>query len=601
MTDLGEQVNAIHSSDEEEQIWPENVDVVIQLPGHGGKKTIVLPDVSSSETLSAIRQALGDFQETAFLTAFKWELKYLIDINGNKIDKSQEVINDFTELNSFLESTAKKCYFELSEDSYDTRKVRNHIKRFKDIINRSFLVSASPKDQKKSGNKDGNDASRDRLTSNDSDELVHQELSQLNLKEKKDSSKSKNGQSEKTPTDLPKFEQSIQSPSLGNFFEKAFVSTNTHHKSPSSSTPSVELLSNVIKSVFISGWNPPPSYRRLQGDLLYIEVSLGSEGTLYLTATSKGFYINKSNRNSFDPKPTSSTSSFYCHNLFDTLLHYSATLRHTWSNFCKHSNSMNFALSGPLEPLQQQYQIWNGDVNTLPTASHSWLIPSPLNESCKSSYDLYRTNEYLCDLYGAEELGAPREWNDEIQSIRSLSANELGEKVVKARLEYRIISDFTENCKKIVLGISEGLISPLTYADPTQSNIFIYNGICISRAEDTKDSFKLCVGEEAARKATARDMLNQKLLKSLEIDNLGTVLCTIIDYKGIRYVGQSIIPGIFNQGENCASLMYGVLEANKNITVSDFTTFFFFFCVCCLCYLCELFTCSFLLMFDISI
>ena len=42
----------------------------------------------------------------------------------------------------------------------------------------------------------------------------------------------------------------------------------------------------------------------------------------------------------------------------------------------------------------------------------------------------------------------------------------------------------------------------------------------------------------------------------------------MVDYKGIRYVAQSIIPGIFNQGENCAQLCYGVLEPNKNLTVS---------------------------------
>lgn len=53
-----------------------------------------------------------------------------------------------------------------------------------------------------------------------------------------------------------------------------------------------------------------------------------------------------------------------------------------------------------------------------------------------------------------------------------------------------------------------------------------------------------------------------------EIEGLGSVLCTIIDYKGIRYVGQSIIPGILNQGETGASLLYGVMEEKKPITVS---------------------------------
>ncbi len=54
---------------------------------------------------------------------------------------------------------------------------------------------------------------------------------------------------------------------------------------------------------------------------------------------------------------------------------------------------------------------------------------------------------------------------------------------------------------------------------------------------------------------------------------MGTVLCTVVDYKGQRFVGQSIIPGIFTQGENSATLMYGLLEKQKPITVS---------CVCVL-------------------
>ncbi len=52
------------------------------------------------------------------------------------------------------------------------------------------------------------------------------------------------------------------------------------------------------------------------------------------------------------------------------------------------------------------------------------------------------------------------------------------------------------------------------------------------------------------------------------IEGLGTVLCTIVDYKGARLIGQSIIPGIFTQGENSATLLYGMLEKGKAVTVS---------------------------------
>jgi protein TIF31 len=182
---------------------------------------------------------------------------------------------------------------------------------------------------------------------------------------------------------------------------------------------------------------------------------------------------------------------------------------------------------------------------------------------------MLRAQEHLSDLHGVEDFSAPREWNDEIQSIRTLKANDLSSKILKARLEYRMVTEFTEACRRIVMAISEGLIAPLIYSDPSQSDIYVYNGIFFSRAEDTKDAYSIHVGEEAARKSAARDFFNQKLIRSLDIPGMNNILCTIVDYKGSRYIGQSIIPGILNSGENCAQLMYGVLEKGKIATVKE--------------------------------
>jgi hypothetical protein len=91
-------------------------------------------------------------------------------------------------------------------------------------------------------------------------------------------------------------------------------------------------------------------------------------------------------------------------------------------------------VNGPFTQLETQLKNFNGDIATLPP--NTWLIPQETR--VQASYDLFRAQEQLSELFGVEELGAPREWNDEIQSIRSLPATELGEKIVKARLEYRV-------------------------------------------------------------------------------------------------------------------------------------------------------------------
>lgn len=157
--------------------------------------------------------------------------------------------------------------------------------------------------------------------------------------------------------------------------------------------------------------------------------------------------------------------------------------------------------------------------------------------------------------------------NEEIQAIRSLPVLSLEDRVLRAKLEFKTISEFTAACKTIAVAIADGLISPISFADPTSSGIYLYNGIFLSKAEDTKDSFQICRGDEAYRKSTNREVQNQRLIRSLEVEGLSLTLITSVDFKGQRYVGQSVVPGVFTQGENAARLVYGILEKDKMLTV----------------------------------
>ena len=516
-------------------VWPEVVDVELHLPT---KQIAFLPAVNANETLVSIRQALAEFQETAFFTCFKWKFRHILNSDNQVIPK--EVVGDaleFSELSAFLESSAKKVVFDLVADLYDAKKVKLHVKRVRDIVNRQFLLSAAP-----SAYEAANRISEG-YTGVDESKSLNEKVS------------------------IPKVDQ-LPETAIGSFFQET-LKTDV---SKTALEPVQLPLAGVIKSIFISGWNPIPSYRRLQGDLLYIEVVFVTEGTFYITATSRGFYVNRSNRAVFDPSPANSPH-FY-HNLFDTLSDLSVNVKNAWSVLCDRSKTWSTTIvPGALDAVVHLYSSFNGDFHTLPV--NTWIVPGGDKKdkdgfalaASPPSYDMLRTQDFLSDLHGAEDFSAPREWNDEIQSIRTLKANDLPSKILKARLEHRMISEFTEACKKIVVAISEGLISPLIYSDPSQSDIYVYNGIFFSRAEDTKDSYGIHIGEEAARKSAARDFQNQKLIRSLEIANMNNILCTIVDYKGIRYVGQSIIPGIFNQGEHCAQLMYGVLEKGKTATI----------------------------------
>lgn len=65
------------------------------------------------------------------------------------------------------------------------------------------------------------------------------------------------------------------------------------------------------------------------------------------------------------------------------------------------------------------------------------------------------------------------------------------------------------------MAVFDGHISPLNFGDAESSLIYVYNGIFLSRAVDTKDTFRVCVGEEACRKGAAHDVNNQKQIMAL--------------------------------------------------------------------------------------
>jgi protein TIF31 len=64
---------------------------------------------------------------------------------------------------------------------------------------------------------------------------------------------------------------------------------------------------------------------------------------------------------------------------------------------------------------------------------------------------------------------------------------------------------------------------------------------------------QICNGDEAYKKSVSRDVQNQRTIRALDIDGVGLILSAIIDYKGQRIIGQSILPGIFAQVQEYAS------------------------------------------------
>jgi protein TIF31 len=141
--------------------------------------------------------------------------------------------------------------------------------------------------------------------------------------------------------------------------------SNPSHENPTNrfdiGTRSIEEIERLLYSlneatcvhatVRMSGYNPPPSHRRVLGDLAYLEATCPDGAIVHLTAFARGFYVNRSSMTRFDPTPAikkggrtsgggggdgSNNSTYgggdacYSHALLDCLLLSSTSLRSAW-------------------------------------------------------------------------------------------------------------------------------------------------------------------------------------------------------------------------------------------------------------------------------
>jgi hypothetical protein len=139
--------------------------------------------------------------------------------------------------------------------------------------------------------------------------------------------------------------------------------------------------------------------------------------------------VNKCNRSYFDPSPA--VNHCFSHELFDTLLKASPTLKAAWTSavtarsvasapqteaeaptpldlmaYMYSQGRGSLAVEGGLP--QVQWNAYNADAyKNFTEGGEASARPS---ENAHHSYNLYRTQQELSSLQGVEELGAPREW-----------------------------------------------------------------------------------------------------------------------------------------------------------------------------------------------
>ena len=351
----------------------------------------------------------------------------------------------------------------------------------------------------------------------------------------------------------------------------------------------IEERSRVSCDIRFSGFHPPPQHRQLMGDLAYLEVTLPDGQVASITATPLGFYVNRSlvNRGNYKFDPSPAEKPCFSHELLDCLLQYSQSFSDAWKDALVAAKLRGDLMVKINEdgPFQSFFRVAiRGDFAGYKKPSvasaadgidslvqiPSWLVPFPKvedeaenswNRNCEHTYNSARTEGDLANSFGVDiRNGALRDWNEELQVAREMPMGNLLERIERARVMNKVLSDFGEAVVLGVKAISQGQVTPMNPNEPLRAQVFLHNNIFFSRAVDAGlETFKIAKGDKAARKSASRDLHCLGALHRMERNGLHTLATAVVDFLGSRYVCQSILPGILS-GEKTHTLLYGAVE-----------------------------------------
>jgi len=352
----------------------------------------------------------------------------------------------------------------------------------------------------------------------------------------------------------------------------------------------IEERTRISCNIRFSGFHPPPQFRQFMGDLAYLEVTLPGGQMVSITATPLGFFVNRSSltREDYKFNPSPAETPCFSHELLDCLLQYSKSFSDAWSDALVAAKTraelmLKINADGPFHSFfrvairgdfpgykRPSVAAASEGIDAL-VQTPSWLVPIPRveqeasnawNRNCEHAYSSAKTEEDISNSFGVDiRNGSLRDWNEELQVAREMPMDNLLERIERARVLNKVLTDFGEAVVLGVKAISQGQVTPMNPNEPLRSQVFLHNNIFFSRAVDAGlETFKVAKGDKAARKSASRDLHCLGALHRMERTGLHTLATAVIDYLGSRFVCQSILPGILS-GEKTHTLLYGAVES----------------------------------------
>uniref|UniRef100_A0A182JQA8 Clustered mitochondria protein homolog n=1 Tax=Anopheles christyi TaxID=43041 RepID=A0A182JQA8_9DIPT len=444
--------------------------------------------VSSMELVQEIHQLLMDREDTCHRTCFSLQL------DGRTLDNFAELKN--------IEGLQEGSVIRVVEEPYTMREARIHVRHVRDL-----LKSLDPADAY-----NGVDCSS--LT------FLHT-ITMGDIMEKK---KTRQESVDCTPPDFI----------MPGAKERPLLPLQPGTGKKGSPQP--------LKVLTTSAWNPPPGPRKLHGDLMYLYVVTMEDKRLHISACSRGFYVNQSTDDTFNPQPAN--PSYLSHSLIDLLSQISATFRRCFSQMQKKRTQRH-----PFERVATPYQVY------------TWTAPA-----LEHTIDAIRAEDTFSSKLGYEEHipGQTRDWNEELQTTRELPRGTLPERLLRERAIFKVHSDFVTAATRGAMAVIDGNVMPINPGEDAKTQMFIWNNIFFSLGFDVRDHYKELGGDAAAFVAPRNDLHGVRVYSAVDVEGLYTLGTVVIDYRGYRVTAQSIIPGILER-EQDQSVVYGSIDFGKTV------------------------------------
>ena len=277
MSDSGE---AEAESAAEEELMRNPITLKIEVPApqifDGGERQqeaqhppqfLAFPSISQSEIVAAVHQLLLDAPLTSALTAFRLEL-----CQGSEENDGVQPMDLYAELGTFpaIASAAAAApagaqaviELKMKLEDYSVKKAREHVQRFKE------LLAAPPVQQKEPSSA----ASQATAASSD-DEKAEAAAADAKREARAQYDAATRLKQCSIPVAANEGLAAFFNLSLGIDEHEVLRPSAEAAKSSHASSPTIDELSpRCGTQVQFGPWNPPPAARRLQGDLLYLEV-----------------------------------------------------------------------------------------------------------------------------------------------------------------------------------------------------------------------------------------------------------------------------------------------------------------------------------------